>query len=909
MAEKNLGKVAVTTGGVYSSTTTYDKLTIVSYNGSSYISKSAVPTGTPPTNTTYWQMVAEKGATGAQGPAGPAGATGPAGAQGNSGFTGAADELEVVNNLTQGGATAALSAEMGKELNENIGKRLDEALEGVTGGEYTPDYETVAGSFIDIGGYTLKSSASYSRTKAIGIPAGSTINISVFGSGFTPLAETDSQGSTLKGALVSVPASENATTLRTYSFTAPRDMYVMVSWRSVTGPATIVVSTRSTSGILPRLQELEESVSELENSISRIEGGMSEEMDFFSNNFVKQGTIASNGSDGESSIRCCTGYCYVKPFSKISYDNNSLEWSLRYYDTQAVLQDYDDAWSSGDINLGDVEYPMVRIVFRNNDDSAISPSDVINSSLKITYIATPQSVEYDANIVSGTLASDGMPANATNRCRMNFIMTEHTQLTVKEGVEFSMRFYDEYGNILSADQDWRPAGTVVGTRYRAAFRKSDNSSIAPSDILPYISITSVLKAEDTEADSVMNADNMVLKASLDRNWNDGTIGITSFYLWVSTDNILYYSRTIRGKKYRIAPWALPYAHNHYAMTILPNGDVLAVYRTEYTSSGSDDNSRKNPYIFAASNGYAVKEVDFGNKLKPSAWLQNCGICYDYYDDALFIAEYARPSIATANIWKVTGDASNADNWKVVLSKTLSGQLNSGFKHFHCVQYDPFSGHIYAASGDDDTAAAIYVSTDAGESFSLLHGPDEKTCRLLNFIFTKERIYWASDSGYANKHFLFSIERDASTGVMNFDTLTELYEFPQMGGGAGVATYGLAYIESLELLIALDRSDAPKGGTIPLRAWDIMQDRMVDVASLPVLDGFQGGFRAEYLQLYSKTSEIAIGFGISTLGDSGADNRNNFRILGNTTAHNIRNIVLSFSRIGDAVKVTYDTIYS
>ena len=42
------------------------------------------------------------------------------GHQGNSGYTGAAGELEVVNNLTDGGSTAALSAEMGKELNEDL---------------------------------------------------------------------------------------------------------------------------------------------------------------------------------------------------------------------------------------------------------------------------------------------------------------------------------------------------------------------------------------------------------------------------------------------------------------------------------------------------------------------------------------------------------------------------------------------------------------------------------------------------------------------------------------------------------------------------------------------------------------------------------------------------------------------
>lgn len=49
---------------------------------------------------------------------GEQGDRGPQGLQGNSGYTGAAGELEIVNNLTDGGATKALSAEMGKELYE-----------------------------------------------------------------------------------------------------------------------------------------------------------------------------------------------------------------------------------------------------------------------------------------------------------------------------------------------------------------------------------------------------------------------------------------------------------------------------------------------------------------------------------------------------------------------------------------------------------------------------------------------------------------------------------------------------------------------------------------------------------------------------------------------------------------------
>lgn len=64
-----------------------------------------------------------KGATGEAGPAGADGATGPqgpAGPQGNSGYTGDIDELELVNNLVDGGETAALSAEQGVVLDNKI---------------------------------------------------------------------------------------------------------------------------------------------------------------------------------------------------------------------------------------------------------------------------------------------------------------------------------------------------------------------------------------------------------------------------------------------------------------------------------------------------------------------------------------------------------------------------------------------------------------------------------------------------------------------------------------------------------------------------------------------------------------------------------------------------------------------
>ncbi len=76
--------------GEYNPSTAYKALNIVSQNGSSYVAIQDTQ-GNPPTNTTYWQLLSqrgEQGAQGIQGPAGPQGKQGPVGPQGPPGETG-----------------------------------------------------------------------------------------------------------------------------------------------------------------------------------------------------------------------------------------------------------------------------------------------------------------------------------------------------------------------------------------------------------------------------------------------------------------------------------------------------------------------------------------------------------------------------------------------------------------------------------------------------------------------------------------------------------------------------------------------------------------------------------------------------------------------------------------------------
>ena len=158
MAKMTLGKVGITLGGVYDATQTYDKLVCVTHDGRSWVSRTAVPAGAVPSETThrFWQLVSERGEQGPQGIQGPMGVSGPRGLQGNSGYTGAADELEVVNNLETSNARAALSAKMGMELGIEV-TRLSQEVENIkvsgTGGGGFAEVAEEGFYFVDSEGY------------------------------------------------------------------------------------------------------------------------------------------------------------------------------------------------------------------------------------------------------------------------------------------------------------------------------------------------------------------------------------------------------------------------------------------------------------------------------------------------------------------------------------------------------------------------------------------------------------------------------------------------------------------------------------------------------------------------------------------------------------------------------------
>lgn len=167
------------------------------------------------------------------------------GETGNSGYTGAAGELEVVNNLNSDDATAALSAYQGKVLDGKVtqlGQNVDEDI---------TDLETATNTKIG-GPIVLKEDVSWTARSfehPISIPRGCTISVKLIADGVTPssgirvrvkyvddtLVDFTSSPLTSIGATATITAAKNVKSITFYN----NDAYTSASVK-ITAPFSVV---------------------------------------------------------------------------------------------------------------------------------------------------------------------------------------------------------------------------------------------------------------------------------------------------------------------------------------------------------------------------------------------------------------------------------------------------------------------------------------------------------------------------------------------------------------------------------------------------------------------------------------------------------------------------------------------
>lgn len=88
MAQKILGKILMTDGGIWQSTIAYPEYVLVTHDDATYLSLRAVPEGVDISETVFWKKLVEKGSIGETGPQGPQGPKGEPGDTGPRGLKG-----------------------------------------------------------------------------------------------------------------------------------------------------------------------------------------------------------------------------------------------------------------------------------------------------------------------------------------------------------------------------------------------------------------------------------------------------------------------------------------------------------------------------------------------------------------------------------------------------------------------------------------------------------------------------------------------------------------------------------------------------------------------------------------------------------------------------------------------------
>lgn len=569
----------------------------------------------------------------------------------------------------------------------------------------------------------------------------------------------------------------------------------------------------------------------------------------------------------------------------------------------------------------------IRIVIANDNDGDITPADVPADVIKLTYYqptdksvsienkaadakATGERIDESKLIAESALKMQkvtninvkkfiqgsinyetGMNATDSTRVRsagyMQFRSTPIVKVTVKPGYKVAGRMYT--GNPIAPPEEIRdayagylPTGEsarfVTGEwyfvpndeyYYRFVLAYEDDSAITPQDVenedALIIEYYTLKESQDEEAISTLLG-NVSIRAAKVYNFSDGTPPVVGWYLLQDIENNFYKSMDLKTMSYLFTFEAPTSTVSNWSCGIDAYDNVIFVKDAAgYPSDGTrlDDTKRENPVYFLASEQYqTVRELDFGESFRPAGWLMNVGWCLLPNKDIVF-CEYTRGTLATCNVWHISGNIADPANWHKVWSHPIvdsTGPTEPEMKHCHCVQYDFYTGICYFSTGDGSNGSFIYHSFDNGATWELTYGPNRDRCRQLSFAFTKDYVYWASDSyEQADKHF-FIAQRDQD-GVIDVENAQSI----ELTAYNSQACYGCVYMQALDLILMMDRVDNASTLPLILKAYDLSASEVVTVATINPIGESHPGFRSKYIEWYPTGNCVPIGFNPRTGG--------------------------------------------
>ena len=294
----------------------------------------------------------DKGDTGATGATGAKGDKGDKGDQGNSGYTGAAGELEVVNNLTQGGATAALSAEMGKELVTN-----QQSIKVEVDGEVVPSLNFNSGYVQKNTGKIIESSGGSQFSQPFILKKGQMIVVSTANRNTSFINSTNANTINV-GDTVTTLANVVTEERTTKTYTASEDIKIVVS---------VAYDDFDVKVVSPN--SLSKKIDDLYNRIDIIETGIVVPEFTFSDGYVQVNTgkiITSQYSKFSQPYLLKRGY-------KISVSTDNINTSF-INSTNADI-----------VSVGDTVTPLANVTTSGYKTMEYIASEDIKIVVSITY--------------------------------------------------------------------------------------------------------------------------------------------------------------------------------------------------------------------------------------------------------------------------------------------------------------------------------------------------------------------------------------------------------------------------------------------------------------------------------------------------------------------------------------------
>lgn len=363
-----------------------------------------------------------------------------------------------------------------------------------------------------------------------------------------------------------------------------------------------------------------------------------------------------------------------------------------------------------------------------------------------------------------------------------------------------------------------------------------------------------------------------------------------FHKLQNNDNTLYYGKNYDNVK---KVGKVGFNPNLHVMAISPkDGRVIA---TRIGQKGS-------LYVWDGEN--TTELFPLGHEKRPKGWLYNSGV--DFINDSSGVehcvfAEYAGSDAGARGgfyVWRGNFPYTSESDWETTHYEEYIMDAvvkEDSITHFHQVRRDPFTDVLYLGSGDNDAGCNIWYSEDTGLTWTLLinqvtSGFPTQTLRLINFIFTKDYIYWAVDHG--TNHSLNRVERDSITNIIDFSTRFKLTDLP-----VGQATNSICYVEHPKGIFMYDRIDIGfdeyYGKGMDVQFWNLETNALENILHLDLLTPNWGGHRGKCYVNYTSGAETRPAMGFSD------DTRNQFKLASEspkdigTVFYEIRNELVKY----------------